>query len=686
MPGPNGEPIEGDLPHKGPDGKLYNWDGTPVTDEQASDIKASAEGGGSGNTSVQGTTDWGDPLGMLGFLPKTVDPNAPGATLDNTNADAERARLAPLLASLQQQAATGGGKWEGSLADATAKAQAGASALGQSQPGVGYGSALRNIGNAQAATQQKAVGQGNILREQSKQSAAGRLGDLLNGQGNQDINQASATGAVDQGVRELNLGLAQNAQKAGTNAIAGAGGLLGALLSDGGEVPGKPKVFGNDSRNDTVPAWLSPGEIVIPRSHAESPESAAQFVAALRASKGREMPPDGAQHFDAGGEAGTGLNGTTLDDYGGGNAALTAFLPHVGLAAGYGKLGAGQQAPSVQNGGLLDTKNFDENRANANGLADVFGAQANGPSVIAGQQAQNANDSNIAAAMQAAASGRRGVGAADAVQMTTAANQDAAGAAGVAAGQQQEQGQAGMTRTLLAQRERDFAMARARQQAAFRNTQINAGLGLEQQAALRGILSGAGQAAAAYSGAERRDSSYDPSDLNTPDFDASVSDPSEYENPFGDSSGGVRLDPEDKWTGGVVGMASGGKVDVSVGRPRFTRIVEKDSSSNPEYRASVANAQDDADRENADFKGKAAWREAARAHPQGASSFTDRLSGAWHALRGDIAPPADKKPAELSPKKDKQMYAANFAEGGEVTEDEARKAADFVTALRRRAF
>lgn len=58
---------------------------------------------------------------------------------------------------------------------------------------------------------------------------------------------------------------------------------------DGGHVPGKAKVQGDNGQNDTVPAMLSPGEIVIPRSiaqHPDAPNLAADFVAQIRAKKG----------------------------------------------------------------------------------------------------------------------------------------------------------------------------------------------------------------------------------------------------------------------------------------------------------------------------------------------------------------------------------------------------------------
>ena len=46
----------------------------------------------------------------------------------------------------------------------------------------------------------------------------------------------------------------------------------------GGRVPGRARVAGDSTENDTVRARLSPGEIVVPRSHAGDPELAKRFV------------------------------------------------------------------------------------------------------------------------------------------------------------------------------------------------------------------------------------------------------------------------------------------------------------------------------------------------------------------------------------------------------------------------
>ena len=63
---------------------------------------------------------------------------------------------------------------------------------------------------------------------------------------------------------------------------------LGQMLMQmrgGGMVPGTARVAGDSPKNDTVPIRASPGEIVIPRTIAQSddaPAKAAEFVAALR--------------------------------------------------------------------------------------------------------------------------------------------------------------------------------------------------------------------------------------------------------------------------------------------------------------------------------------------------------------------------------------------------------------------
>jgi hypothetical protein len=59
----------------------------------------------------------------------------------------------------------------------------------------------------------------------------------------------------------------------------------GMMMSKSPVVPGIPVKKGDHEDNDVVPALLSPGEIVIPRSHAADPKKAAAFARAVAARK-----------------------------------------------------------------------------------------------------------------------------------------------------------------------------------------------------------------------------------------------------------------------------------------------------------------------------------------------------------------------------------------------------------------
>lgn len=59
-------------------------------------------------------------------------------------------------------------------------------------------------------------------------------------------------------------------------------------FAQGGAVPGTANVSGDSKENDTVPAMLSPGEIVIPRSHSKNPELAKKFIDQLHGVKPKE--------------------------------------------------------------------------------------------------------------------------------------------------------------------------------------------------------------------------------------------------------------------------------------------------------------------------------------------------------------------------------------------------------------
>ena len=57
------------------------------------------------------------------------------------------------------------------------------------------------------------------------------------------------------------------------------------------KVPGKPKVQGDSEQNDTVPAALAPGGVVIPRSKADNDADAREFLQAIAKEKEKKSSP-----------------------------------------------------------------------------------------------------------------------------------------------------------------------------------------------------------------------------------------------------------------------------------------------------------------------------------------------------------------------------------------------------------
>jgi hypothetical protein len=82
----------------------------------------------------------------------------------------------------------------------------------------------------------------------------------------------------------------------GSQGLAGGGPINGEMYANMGKpVPGKAKVAGDSLQNDTVPAMLSPKEIILPRSvtlHPDAPQKAAEFVAQIKAKDGKSDNSD----------------------------------------------------------------------------------------------------------------------------------------------------------------------------------------------------------------------------------------------------------------------------------------------------------------------------------------------------------------------------------------------------------
>jgi hypothetical protein len=235
------------------------------------------------------------------------------------------------------------------LQQATQQMQAQAAGAMVSQRGLNPALATRLIAQNQAAMSQQAAGQSAQLRLQEQLGAQGQLAQALSAQRGQDIQTLGTAGGLQQGQNALGLQNSQGTQAINAQVAAGnqnaqmqaqgidaqteaanaagrnqvgsaiAGGVLsggGAVLAqwannqkprdmakggevrdyrDGGEVPGRAAVKGDSPRNDTVPAVLSPGEVVLPRTVAQAPDApdrAAGFVEAIKR-RGKSGPPAG---------------------------------------------------------------------------------------------------------------------------------------------------------------------------------------------------------------------------------------------------------------------------------------------------------------------------------------------------------------------------------------------------------
>lgn len=212
-------------------------------------------------------------------------------------------------------------------AKALEASQAAATSQLASARGLSPAMAQQLLMTQQAGARQAAAGQSAQLRLQEQAQAQGMLGNLLGQQRQQGLlggqlaaglygtaaQQGMDQARLDQAARMGALGMEQQQQQqrqqqGGTFLQTGVAATTPffsemakpsqpaqttppappAVKSKGGEIKGKTKFAGDTRSNDTVPALLSPGEIVLPRSVAQSedaPEKSRKFVEAIKAKK-----------------------------------------------------------------------------------------------------------------------------------------------------------------------------------------------------------------------------------------------------------------------------------------------------------------------------------------------------------------------------------------------------------------
>lgn len=238
------------------------------------------------------------------------------------------------MGALQQQANGGGPNPAlAQLAQSTGNNIAGTAALMAGQRGASANPGLlaRQIGMQGGNLQQQAAGQAATLQAQQQLAAQNALGSAIGGY-NQTVqgmqgnvlgaagNLNSARVGMQSNINNANAGIAGENAKTQGGMLNGLGGLGAAMLlnqggavpdpyncggmvakgsgpkshitahmmKSGGQVPGRAQVAGNSVKNDTVPAVLSPGEVVIPRSvmsAKDPPKAAAEFVRQVMSQK-----------------------------------------------------------------------------------------------------------------------------------------------------------------------------------------------------------------------------------------------------------------------------------------------------------------------------------------------------------------------------------------------------------------
>jgi hypothetical protein len=199
----------------------------------------------------------------------------------------------------QQMMGAGPSPAQEMLKQATNRGIKQSSAMVASQKGINPALAQRLAAENAAASSQEAAGQGAVLRAQERIAAMGGLAGVLGQMGTQSLQGQGQYLGANANENQTNAGIAQ-ANTAATAGVvgsllnsagaAGQGGMRG--KAEGGKIDGLANVPGDSYANDTVPAMLSPGEIVIPRSKAQDPEKAKAFVDQLLKGHEEGQPDD----------------------------------------------------------------------------------------------------------------------------------------------------------------------------------------------------------------------------------------------------------------------------------------------------------------------------------------------------------------------------------------------------------
>ncbi len=283
------------------------------TTDYSSMIKANPLIGSGSPLSPVGDVAGGMVNGFLSPTQSTFQANGPQITNQNflpqiqtqqqrqTDVYNQQQNLANALMAQSQGA--GPNPAQAQLATNTGANIAGQGALMAGQRGAGANAGLiaRQAAMQGSTIQQQAVNQAATLQaqqqlaaqQQLQQQQASMAGGALQGESIQQggvANQNSAAMKSQDINAQTSANNSNNSTKIFGGVLNGIGGAMG--LAEGGEfegkVPGTAEVSGNSEKNDTKPALLSPGEIVLPRSvtMAKNPEKKViEFLRHLKTKK-----------------------------------------------------------------------------------------------------------------------------------------------------------------------------------------------------------------------------------------------------------------------------------------------------------------------------------------------------------------------------------------------------------------
>jgi len=239
-----------------------------------------------------------------------------GALEGSRNVGAEQASLADALRA--QAEGRGLSLAQLQYRQALEASQAAAASQLASARGLTPAQAQRLMLTQQAGARAGAAAQSAQLRLQEQQAAQAALGNLLGQRRQQELlggqlaaglygtagglgtQQALAQAGFDQAAAQMvqqQAAAERAANQQFVGSLIGAGAAAGTAAATGKAhggsigkhlVPGKAKFKGDTRSNDTVPALLSPGEIVLPRTVAQAedaPEKAKKFVDAIKKQK-----------------------------------------------------------------------------------------------------------------------------------------------------------------------------------------------------------------------------------------------------------------------------------------------------------------------------------------------------------------------------------------------------------------